>query len=62
MINKRTNLLWKPNWVNHQYFLLLQNYIYKYFMLAIIDKDGTTPYLLATTRRRLRPLGFISCY
>ena len=25
-------------------------------------KDGTTPYLPATTGRRLRPLGFISCY
>ena len=56
MINKNihnTNLSWKPNWVNHQCFLLLQNYIYKYFMLATIDKDGTTPYLPTTSGRRI---------
>ena len=56
MINNNTqdtNLSWNPNWVNHQYFLLLQNYIYKYFLPAPTDKDGTTPYLPLTTGRRL---------
>ena len=58
MINKNTqntNLSWNPNWVNHQYFLLLQNYIYKYFFPTTIDKDGTTPYLPVTTGRMIQP-------
>ena len=59
MINKNThntNLLWKPNWVNHQYFLLLQNCYLQIVFLAFTDKDGITPYLPATTGRSLRPL------
>ena len=60
MINKKqeTQLLsWKPTWENHQYFVLLQNYIYKQFLPTTPDKDGTTPYLPKTTERRLRPPG-----
>ena len=41
--------------VNHQYFLLLQNYYLQIVFPTTIDKDGITPYLLATTGRRLRP-------
>ena len=26
---EHTMLSWNPNWENHQYFLLLQNYTYK---------------------------------
>ena len=51
MINKNThntNLSWNPNWVNHQYVLLLQNCIYKSSMPTSTDKDGTTPFLPAT--------------
>ena len=65
MINKNTqnkNLSWKPNWINNHYFLLLQNCINKLFMLASTDKDGITPYLPATTRRRIQPPGFINFY
>ena len=31
-------------------------------MHATTDKDGSTPYLPATTGRRLQPPSFISCY
>ena len=59
-MNKKThntNLSWNPNWVNHQYFLLLQNCVYKQFMPAATDKDGITPYFPSITGRRLRPPG-----
>ena len=55
MVNtQNTNLLWKPNWVNHQYFLLLQNYYLQIVFLAATDKYGITPYLPASTGRRIQ--------
>ena len=60
MINKtqETQLLsWNPNWENHQYFLLLHNYIYKYLFPATTNKHGTTPYLPTTTGMRIQPPG-----
>ena len=63
MINKNTqntNLSWKPNWVNHQYFLLFQNcylqivfsWCYKqwwYYTLFTSNywKEATTPYFVS---------------
>ena len=49
--------MWKPNRVNHQYVLLLQNGYLQIVFPISIDKDGITPYLPATTRRRLCPPG-----
>ena len=49
--------MWKPNRVNHQYVLLLQNYYLQIIFLAAIDKDGFTPYLPETTGRSQRPPG-----
>ena len=58
IINKNTqntNLSWKANWVNHQYFLLLENCYLQIVFPATTDKDGIIPSLLETTRRRLWP-------
>ena len=49
--------MWKPNRVNHQYFLLLQNCYLQIVFPAVIDKDGITPYLPIPIGRRLRPPG-----
>ena len=86
MINKNTentNLSWNPNWVNHKYFLLLQNYILQivsscyyrqgwYYTLFTNNywkeamtpwfisyywKDSLAPYLLANARTRLWSFG-----
>ena len=46
MINKITqnkNLSWNPNWVTHQYFLLLQICYLQIVFPTTTDKDGITP-------------------
>ena len=48
-----TILTWKPNRVNNQYVLLLQNCYLQIVFPTTTDKDGITPYLLAATGRRL---------
>ena len=60
MINKNmhnTNLSWKSNWANHQYFLLLQNCYLQIVFPPATDKDRITPYLKATIGRRIQPPG-----
>ena len=52
---QNTILTWNPNRVNHQYVLLLQNCYLQIVLHTVTDKDGITPYLPATTGRRLRP-------
>ena len=60
MINnntQNTNLSWKPNWVNHQYILLLQNCYLQIVFSAATNKDGITPYLPIPIGRRIQPPG-----
>ena len=52
--------MWKPNRVNHQYILLLQNCYLQIVLPASTDKDVITPCLLIPIGRRLRPPGLSS--
>ena len=60
-IHKTQILSWNPNWENQQLFLYCK-ITFTIVFSSYEWQDATTPYLLATTRGRLRPPGFINFY
>ena len=65
MINKNThntNLSWNPNWVNHQYFLLLQNYILQIVFSYYYRQRWYYTLFTSNYWKEAMTLGFINFY